>query len=66
MAITETSEVSLTRLMNCPASGGNTRLNACGRITWRMDCPPVRPRERAASFWPFAMDCTPARTISPT
>ncbi|MNN87386.1 hypothetical protein D3C81_2049380 [compost metagenome] len=37
MAITETSEVSLTRLMNCPASGGSTRLKACGRITWRID-----------------------------
>ena len=32
-ATTETSEVSLTRLMNCPASGGSTRLKACGRIT---------------------------------
>ncbi|MNP29923.1 hypothetical protein D3C76_1229720 [compost metagenome] len=66
MAITETSEVSLTRLMNWPAKGGSTRLKACGRITWRIDWPAFRPSERAASFWPLAMDCTPARTISAT
>ena len=66
MAITETREVSFTRLMNCPANGGSTRLKACGRITWRIDCAAFRPRERAASSWPRAMDCTPARTISAT
>ena len=34
MAITDTSEVSLTRLINCPANGGSTRLNACGNNAW--------------------------------
>ncbi|MNP77210.1 hypothetical protein D3C76_1745880 [compost metagenome] len=49
MAITETSEVSFTRLMNCPARGGNTRLKAWGRTTWRIDWPALKPSERAAS-----------------
>ncbi|MNR50156.1 hypothetical protein D3C85_1696360 [compost metagenome] len=66
MAITDTSEVSLTRLMNCPANGGNTRLNACGSTTWRIDWLAFRPSERAASFCPRAIDCTPERMISAT
>ena len=33
MEMTETSEESLIRLMNWPASGGSTRLKACGRMT---------------------------------
>jgi hypothetical protein len=47
--IKDTIAESLTRLMNCPPSGGRIRCKACGRITSASTRLCERPIARAAS-----------------
>jgi hypothetical protein len=64
MAITLTSDVALSRLMNWLPAGGMMPRMAWGRITrpkaWRR----VKPMAFAASRWPSSTPVRPARTIS--
>ena len=52
-AIIDTSDESFISIINCDASGGNTRLNACGKIICVIAFVCVIPSERAASICPF-------------
>ena len=49
---------------NSLAMAGRIFLMACGRITNRMFCTWLSPRDRAASVWPPSMDWMPERMIS--
>ena len=52
-AMIEIREESFISIINCDASGGNTRLNACGKIICVIAFVWDIPSERAASICPF-------------
>ena len=58
------SEEFFVRLRYWFVSGGRITRRACGRTTSRKVGAARRPSAWAASLWPFATDCTPARTSS--
>ena len=65
MAMTETSEVSLSMAMHSLPTGGTMVRSACGSTTKSMVCTLLKPSEREASVWPLGTAMMPALNTSP-
>jgi hypothetical protein len=64
MVITDTSEVSLIRLIRVLLIDGTAIFSACGSTTWRSACGQLRPRLNAARHCPCPIPRMAPRRLS--